>query len=105
MRRSHGVRIVIGSSTFLIVGGLVVTARAQYVPTALDVPGLRSTMLGEGYLQFQQNPIVAPRYGDEYTGWIDVRHPARSEGLANDTNFGFDISDHQTFVRTTNLRD
>src|SRR5262249_33973612 len=82
------------------------SAIAQYVPTNIDVPGLRTPMPGEGYLQYQQNPIVN-RFGDEYTGWIDIRNPARATATAadNDTTYGYDMSDHFLNIRTTKLID
>jgi hypothetical protein len=79
-------------------------ALGQYVPTYIDVNSLWRPEQSSGYLEYQQNPIVG-RFGDEYTGWIDVRNPARQMGAPNDTTYGFDMSDHSINVRTTTLTD
>lgn len=96
--------LVLGCAAASVCMGSI--AHAQYVPIALDVSGIRFKMPYEGYLQYQPNPLVG-RFGDEYTGWIDVRHPARASTTAadEDTNFGFDMSDHILNLRTTRLID
>jgi hypothetical protein len=81
---------------------------AVLVPAALDVAGTRPTMLGEGLLTHVANPYAqnanAPlRTGDEFTGWIDVRHPALSG--PGDTILGFDRYDRQLSQATTVLKD
>jgi hypothetical protein len=86
--------------------GLGVQAKGQYVPTAVDVPGTRTPLVNEGYLIHKVNPAQGiNRFGDEYTGWIDIRHPARASVNANNTVFGYDTSDHITRIRTTTLTD
>jgi hypothetical protein len=81
---------------------------AQLVPTALDLPGLRPTMPGEGLLAHVANPYAqnanAPvRSGEEYTGWIDVRNPALNG--PSDTIYGYDWYDRQLSQATTILKD
>ena len=92
-----------------VVGGLGVlalnsAAMGQFVPTFLDIPSPRIGLPGEGYLVSRPNPIVT-RFGDEYTGWIDIRHPARVSVNQPDTTLGYDMSDHQIRIRTTTLTD
>jgi PEP-CTERM motif len=43
------------------------------VPTTAD---LRKPLQNEGYLTFLPNPVDLNQYGEEWNGWIDVRHPA-----------------------------
>lgn len=88
--------------------GLMFASAAQsavLVPTALNRPGLRPAMTGEGLLEQQANPFVTagPRIGAEYTGWIDIRHPALSGGTS--TLLGFDRYDRRFDQATTILTD
>jgi hypothetical protein len=78
---------------------------AVLVPTDLDRPILRPQMPGEGLLEQRLNPFAAPapRFGAEYTGWIDVRHPALSG--AGDTLLGYDRYDRQFDQASTILTD
>jgi hypothetical protein len=55
-----------------------------------DFPGFRRPMAGEGYLKYKPNPTVL-RFGDEWTGWVDVRHPSLA-GQTDKFN-GYDRSD------------
>jgi hypothetical protein len=69
---------------------------------------LRPMMPGEGLLAHVANPYAqnatAPvRSGEEFTGWIDVRHPALAG--AADTLLGFDRYDRQLSQATTILKD
>jgi hypothetical protein len=51
------------------------TSRASHLdPPLLNI--LRQPIGGEGYLEYQPTPASA-RFGEEYTGWVDIRHPAR----------------------------
>jgi hypothetical protein len=81
---------------------------AELVPTALNLPGLRPTMPGEGLLAHVINPYAQnagspARSGEEFTGWIDVRHPALSG--PSDTVYGYDRYDRQLSQATTILKD
>src|SRR3954467_2873864 len=72
------------------------TWAAQLVPTALDLAGLRPAMPGEGLLAhvinpYAQNANAPARSGEEFTGWIDVRHPALSG--PGDIIYGYDWYD------------
>lgn len=100
-----GLTGAVPAAVVALVGGAG-AAMGQYVPLALDVPGVRTPLPGEGYLIHKPNPFHNPaRFGDEYTGWIDVRHPARASSRLRSTGFGFDMSDHLIRVRTTTLTD
>ncbi len=67
-----------------------------------DQVGLRTAMPREGLLAYESNP-ASGRFGDEWTGWIDVRHPSLA-GPRN-TARGYDRSDRSVSVRTTILTD
>jgi PEP-CTERM motif len=75
---------------------------AAHIPNSLDMAGLRTPLPGEGYLAYSLNP-VSGRFGDEWTGWIDVRHPSLAG--PRDTDFGYDRSDRFVQVRSTILTD
>jgi hypothetical protein len=77
-------------------------ASANHVPTILDVPGIRDPLPNEGYLAHTVNP-AAGRFGEEWTGWVDVRHPSLLG--ATDTAFGYDRSDRRYDVRSNILTD
>lgn len=48
-----------------------------------EILGLRLDMPGQGYLQYKVNPSAGVnRFGEELTGWIDVRHPLQ-DGTTN----------------------
>ncbi len=86
------------------VGILPLAVQATHLP---DVPhlGLRQPMPNEGYLAFAPDPTAAggPRFGDEWTGWLDVRHPSLA-GPAN-TVYGYGRSDRFIQVQTSILTD
>ena len=69
------------------------------VPINLDKPGVRSKLgLDEGYLSFH---FVAQPFGEERTGWTDIRHPANDgTNFTNltDTKLGYDRSDFSVQV-------
>src|SRR5262245_31675689 len=74
---------------------------ARIVP---DAPGLRTSVPGEGYLHFQADPSPGVnRPGDEWTGWIDARHPSLAGGA--DPLRSYDRSDRYVQIRTTILQD
>ncbi len=80
------------------MGLLAQPARATHIPTNLDVSAKRTEMQGEGYLQYLSNP--ASRWGNEWTGWVDAKHPSLV-GM-RDPSFGYDRSDRQFKVTTEN---
>lgn len=76
------------------------------VSTDLDIFGLRPKMIGEGLLEHVGNPYAQNangRSGEEFTGWIDIRHPAL--GGPADTVTGYDRYDRQANQATTVLKD
>lgn len=77
---------------------------ADHLP---EVPhlGLRQPMPGEGYLVYGPDPGAdgGARFGDEWTGWLDVRHPSLA-GPVN-TVFGYGRSDRFLQVQTSILTD
>ncbi|CAN5335444.1 hypothetical protein BH09PLA1_BH09PLA1_13750 [soil metagenome] len=88
--------------------GLMFASIAQsavLVPVGLNRIGLRPMMTGEGLLEQQPNPFVTagPRIGAEYTGWVDIRHPALSGGTS--TLLGYDRYDRRFDQATTFLTD
>jgi hypothetical protein len=98
-------RTVLAAYTVFFSGS---TWAAVLVPTALDQAGLRPSMPAEGLLAHVANPYAqnanAPvRSGEEFTGWIDVRHPAL--GGPGDTILGYDRYDRQLSQATTILKD
>lgn len=104
--RSFSRRVVHVAGASVVTLGSCTLSFGQYVPTAVDVAGTRTPLPNEGYLIHKVNPAAGiGRFGDEYTGWIDIRHPARASVNANDTFLGYDTSDHVTRVRTTTLTD
>ncbi len=79
----------------------------------ITTPGVdmtRTALEGEGYLRFAPDP-GSRRTGDEWSGWIDVRHPAlngpRDVDCSYDTASGcaFDRSDRSLQVQSIILRD
>src|SRR5438105_1592170 len=79
---------------------------AVLIDPALDVLGLRPAMSNEGLLECKLNPLApggVPRFGWEYTGWVDVRSPSLP-GPA-DTTQGYDRSDHLISAVPTILKD
>ena len=91
-----------------MVGGLLLAlavplpALATHVLPPFAVELVRTPMPGEGYLQYGVNPC-AGQPGEEWTGWMDLRHPALlgSRGFT----FGYDRSDRSLAVQTTTLID
>lgn len=100
MERSNRLQsfLTAGLATLTLAG----SAAATHISTSLDVGGYRNNLPNQGYLQYQQNPFVT-RYGDEWTGWVDVRNPSLAG--ATDTAFGYDRSDRYVNVRSTILTD
>lgn len=66
------------------------SARASHVPSDKDVPGIRTPLPEQGYLQFTPAGFAN---GAERTGWIDIRHPAYASINVTDTSLGYDRSD------------
>ena len=77
-------------------------SHAQFIPTTLDVAGTRTSFANEGYLSFASNAAVG-RLGQEWTGWVDVRHPSLAGGT--DATAGYDRSDRHFNITTTILTD
>jgi hypothetical protein len=96
---------VIVVSCFACVAGSTTLFQQRACATHLDPPlnqGLRLAMPGEGYLEYQQNPVSA-RFGEEWTGWVDIRHPAM-DGTTQ-TFDPFDYSNRFANVRTIIVTD
>jgi len=72
------------------------------IPANLLTNALRPSMLNEGYLAYSFNPETG-NFGEEYTGWIDIRHPANN-GTTN-TKLGFDRSDRFVTIKTITTSD
>jgi hypothetical protein len=89
-------------AAFAVIAGMNGTvARADLIDAPLGT--FRTPMPGEGYLEFQPAALPNFVYGDETTGWVDVRHPALDGTTSVFTPF--DRSDHAVNVRTTTLTD
>ena len=102
--RSYSIKlpiVVLGTLTasLSMSGGSVLAA---HLAGGIDRGGLRTPMLNEGYLAYLPNPNVG-RFGEEWTGWIDVRHPSLAG--SRDVLFGYDRSDRFVTVRSTILTD
>lgn len=82
--------------------GLNGPALATHINAPLLANTLRGAMSGEGYLEHKANPLVG-RFGQEWTGWVDVRHPAL-DGTTN-AAVPFDRSNRFVNVRTITTRD
>jgi len=81
--------------------GCVLPAAAQATHLSLPQSGSRPALgADEGYLDYAADPVAA-RFGDEWTGWLDGRHPALQG--PRDPEFGYDRSDHFVGVQTTTL--
>jgi hypothetical protein len=82
----------------------VAPARATHVSDAGVPQSFLRTPLGadQGYLEYALDP-AASRRGQEWTGWMDTRHPSLAG--PRDQDFGYDRSDHFVGVRTTTLVD
>jgi hypothetical protein len=91
--------VLLMAASWVLTRPLTVSATHLGIP---DVPGLRTALPNEGYLAYMANPLVL-RFGEEWTGWIDVRHP--SLGVPPNTMFGYDRSDRFVRVRSTILID
>lgn len=66
----------------------------------VEVAGVRTPLPGEGYLEHKVNPAAGVgRFGNELTGWVDIRHPA----LNGTTSVAdpFDRSNH--FINTHSI--
>jgi hypothetical protein len=101
MRNKH---VTISQSVLLIFVSTLLPAAAYAIPiydTSKDIAGLRGRISkNEGYLTYH---YVTKPYGEERTGWTDVRHPAL-DGTTN-TSSGFDRSDFSVNVRSTTVVD
>lgn len=90
------VRLVFGTMLLLIYPAGV---DASHI-TIKEIFGLRTPLPNEGYLRYTVDPFTG-RFGDEWTGWIDIRHPSLKGGT--NVDFPFDRSDHFVKVRSTVL--
>jgi PEP-CTERM motif-containing protein len=95
----YKVATLVVSAILSLVLGSPLYANHLTIP---DIPGLRTPLPNEGYLTYLFNPFTGD-FGDEYTGWIDVRHPAMDG--TTDTAFGFDRSDNFVNIRTVTVTD
>lgn len=98
-KSSRLVAVILGSA--IVIVGMAAAARANHIP---DIPiyGARPMLPNEGYLSFQQDPSTG-RFGDEWTGWLDVRTPYL--GGPNNTAYPYVRSDNFVSVRTSILTD
>jgi hypothetical protein len=82
------------SAVFALAGVLLLAPGAE--ASSIEIFRTREAMAGEGYLQHLN---LVGRFGNEVTGWVDVRHPA----LDQPTNSfePYDRSNHFVNVRTT----
>ena len=87
---------------FFVFAGASAPCWANHIPTGIDLGGYRTKMPGEGYLAHTVNPAVS-RFGEEWTGWVDIRHPSLV-GTA-DLDFGYDRSDRRYDVNSNILKD
>lgn len=103
-----------GLSCLLVCAMIAVAGPAAgTMITTPDMDVLWKPMRTEGYLAFAPDPLPgrSNRFGDEWTGWIDVRHPSlagpRDRDCSYDTGSGcaFDRSDRFVQVRSTILKD
>jgi hypothetical protein len=81
------------AARLLVIGFVTTSASPPLFATHIlipDFPGFRRPQLGEGYLKYKPNPM-ALHFGDEWTGWVDVRHPSLA-GQVDQFN-GYDRSD------------
>lgn len=59
-----------------------------------ELPGIRTDLLNQGYLQHKVNPAAGVgRFGEELTGWIDIRHPLL-DGATTSVPNPYDFSNH-----------
>ncbi|MFN0012068.1 MAG: hypothetical protein ACKVS8_10535 [Phycisphaerales bacterium] len=93
-------RVCVSVSALMVVLATGSTASGAIV--AERFAGLRVPMPGEGYIGYRSNPATA-QFGHEWTGWVDVRHPAMN-GVTQ-TFDPFDRSTRQVDVRTTTVAD
>ncbi len=97
-RRVFGGVVVV----MLFAGFAASDALGVHISTSRDVAGFRTPLGNEGYLAHTVNPSVG-HFGEEWTGWVDVRHPSLAG--ANDTDFGYDRSDRSYSARSNVLTD
>jgi hypothetical protein len=95
------------TSTFVFVVALLIDAQmgaawALHIGNAAQLNERRTPMDNEGYLEFQANPVFG-RFGEEWTGWVDVRHPAM-DGTTQ-TFDPFDRSNRFVNVKTITVND
>jgi len=91
----------------IVIPMIAVHSLAYQIDPTKDVVGLRGRMSkNEGYLSYA---FTFTPYGEERTGWTDIRHPAQAtlagQPNATDTAIGYDRSDHFVNARTTILTD
>ena len=100
-----------GGLVFIISGMLIFAILAAAGPAEADhIPGLgdwvlRIPMAGEGYLKYvpDDRADAGGRFGDEWTGSLEVRHPSLVG--ARDRWSGYDRSDRQLHILTNGLTD
>jgi len=82
------------------VVALVMTANTATAVVNLNRALFRTPMPNEGYVQHVPDgfDLHGRRWAEEWTGWVDVRHPAM-DGV-QDAYYPFDRSDHRVDVHT-----
>lgn len=93
--------VIKGLTAILALLSFALTAEAFHISPP-QVLGTRTPMPDEGYLGYRADPRTGT-FGDEWAGWIDVRHPSLI-GPPN-TAFGYGRSDRFVQVQTSALTD
>jgi hypothetical protein len=78
-------------------------ASADHLDPPVRLNSVRPAMPNEGYLTFKPNPIDLDQFGEEWTGWVDVRHPAMDG--STQTFDPFDRSNRFANVKTIIVSD
>lgn len=97
--RHHLAALLSSVLTFAVVG-IFSIMEADAGP--IVIVDTRTKMSGEGYLAHQVNHISGNRYGNEVTGWVDVRDPVL-DGSTTNVFVPYDRSNHYVNVRTTTV--
>lgn len=100
MNANSASRVFLTASLLLVVS--FSTIRDATGGAMMVVPGVRNALPGEGLLEFKPNPDAGD-YGEEWTGWVDIRHPALGGGT-NVMN-PYDRSDRVVDVKTITVTD
>jgi len=91
-----------GLGAILFGGWSAPRASASHISPPVLANTLRTPLPSEGYLEYKLNP-ASSRFGQEWTGWVDIRHPAR-DGTTQ-TFDPFDYSNRYVDVRTIIVTD